>query len=71
MEVIPDSGNVNGWANSEIVHIIREQKTEIAWVLDSRNGHIQLPILSDLHATVDYGSLEHHSFGSVHNYCEN
>jgi hypothetical protein len=24
---------VNGWANSEIVHIIREQNPEIAWLL--------------------------------------
>jgi hypothetical protein len=50
--------NVNGWANSEIVHIIREQNTEIAWGLDSRKSHIQLPVFSKLHVTVDHGSLE-------------
>jgi hypothetical protein len=62
---------VNNWANSEIVHIIREQNTEIAWALDSRRSQIQLPMVSKLHATVDYGSLERHSFGSVHSSCEN
>jgi hypothetical protein len=48
---------VNGWAKSEIGHIIKEQNTEIAWTLDSRNGHIELRMSSKLHATVDYGSL--------------
>jgi hypothetical protein len=63
--------NVNGWANSEIVHIIREQNTEIAWALDSRKSDIQLSMFSKLHATVDYGSLECNSLGSVHSSCEN
>jgi hypothetical protein len=63
--------NVKGWANSEIAHIIREQNTEIAWALDSRKSHIQLPMFSKLHATVDYGSLERHSLGSLHSSCEN
>jgi hypothetical protein len=49
---------VNGWANSEIARIISEQNTEIAWALDFRKSHIQLPMFSKLHATVDYGSLE-------------
>jgi hypothetical protein len=61
----------NGWANSEIVHIIREQNTEIAWSLDSRKGHTQLPMFSKIHATVDYGSLEHRSLESAHSSCEN
>jgi hypothetical protein len=63
--------NVNWWANSEIVHITREQNTEIAWALDSRKSHIQLPVFSKLHATADYGSLERHFLGSVHSSCEN
>jgi hypothetical protein len=63
--------NVNGWANSETVHIIREQNKEIAWALDSRKNHIQLPMFSKLHATVDYGLLKRHSLGSVHGSCEN
>jgi hypothetical protein len=63
--------NVNGWANSEIAHIIREQNTEIAWALGSRKSHIQLPMFSKLHATVDYGSLERHFLGSVDSSCEN
>jgi hypothetical protein len=62
--------NVNGWANSEIVHIIKEQNTEIAWALDRRKSHMQLPVFSKLHATVDYSSLEHQSLGSVHSSCE-
>jgi hypothetical protein len=53
--------NVNGWTNSEIVHMIREQNTEIAWALGSRKSHIQLPMFSKLHATVEYRSLERHS----------
>jgi hypothetical protein len=56
---------VNGWANSEIVGIIGEQNTEIAWALDSRKSYIQLPMFSKPHATIDYGSLERHSLGSV------
>jgi hypothetical protein len=56
---------INGWANSEIVHIISEPNTEIAWALDSRKSHIQLPMFSKSHATVDYGSLEHCSLGSM------
>jgi hypothetical protein len=63
--------NVNGWANIEIVHIIREQNTEVAWTLDSRNSHIQLPMFSKLHATVDYNPPECHSLGSVDSSCEN
>jgi hypothetical protein len=63
--------NVNGWENSEIVHITRDQNTEIACVLDSRKSHIQLPMFSTLHATVDSGSLERHSLGSVRSSCEN
>jgi hypothetical protein len=62
--------NVNSWANSEIVHIIREQNTEMAWTLDSRKSHMQLPVFSEFHATVDYSSLERHSLGSVHSSCE-
>jgi hypothetical protein len=45
--------SVNGWTNSEIVHILREQNTEIAWALDSRKRHIHLPMFSKLHAIVD------------------
>jgi hypothetical protein len=63
--------NVNAWADREIVDIIREQNTEIAWAFDSRNSHIRLPMFSKLHATVDYGSLERHSLGSVRSSCEN
>jgi hypothetical protein len=63
--------NVNGRANSETVHIIREQNAETAWALDSRKNHMQLPMFSKLHATVDYGSLECRSLGSVHSSCEN
>jgi hypothetical protein len=62
---------VNGWANSEIVHIISEQNTEIAWVLDFRKSHIQLPMFSRLHATVDSGALEPHFLGPVRSSCEN
>jgi hypothetical protein len=62
--------NVNGWANSEIVHIIREQNTEVAWALDSRNNHIQLPMFSKLHATVDPGSLERLALGSMCSSCQ-
>jgi hypothetical protein len=62
--------NVNGRAKSEIVHIIKEQNTEIAWALDSKKSHIQLTIFSALHATLDYGSLKRHSLGFVHNSCE-
>jgi hypothetical protein len=47
-----------------------EQNTEIAWALDSRTSHIQLPMFSKLHAIVDYGSLERHSLGSLHCSCE-
>jgi hypothetical protein len=63
--------NVNAQANSEIVHIIREQNTEIAWALDSRNNHIQPPMFSKLHTIVNYGSLQGHSLGSVHSSWEN
>jgi hypothetical protein len=63
--------NVNGWANSEIVHIIREQNAEIAWAPDSRKSHIQLPMFAKLHATVDYSPLERHSLGSEHSSCKN
>jgi hypothetical protein len=63
--------NINGWANSEIVDIIREQNIEMAWVLDSRKSHIQLPMFSKLDATVNYGALERHSLGYVHSSCEN
>jgi hypothetical protein len=63
--------NVNGWARSEIVNIIREQNTGIAWALDSRKSHIQLLTFSKIHATVDYGSLKCHSLDSVYNSCEN
>jgi transcription initiation factor TFIID subunit TAF12 len=45
--------NVNGWANHEIIQIIREQNAEIDWRLYSRKSHIQLPMLSKFHATVD------------------
>jgi hypothetical protein len=62
--------NLNGLANSEIVHIIREQNTEIAWALDSRKSHRQLPMVSKLHPTIDDGSLERHSLGYVHSSCE-
>jgi hypothetical protein len=61
---------VNGWANSEIVHIIREQNTEIAWALDSGRSHIQPPMFSKLHATFDYSSLERHSLRSMRSSCE-
>jgi hypothetical protein len=57
--------NINGWANSEIVLIIREQNTKIAWALDSRKSHLQLSMFSKLHAIVDYGSLERRSLGSA------
>jgi hypothetical protein len=57
--------------NSEIVHITREQNTEIAWAFDSRKNHIQQLMFSKLHVTVDYGSLGRHSLGSVHSSCEN
>jgi hypothetical protein len=63
--------NVTGWANREIVHINREQNREIAWALDSRNGHILLSMFSKLHLTVDYDSLNRQSLGSVHSSCEN
>jgi hypothetical protein len=63
--------NINGWANSEVIHIIREQNTEIAWALDSRKSYIQLPMFSKPHATVNYGSLERHSLGSVLSSWEN
>jgi hypothetical protein len=63
--------NVNCSANSEIVHIIREQNTEITWAFDSRKSNIQLPMFSKLSATVDYGSLDCHPLGSVHSSCEN
>jgi hypothetical protein len=62
---------VNGWANREIIHIIREQNTEIAWALDSRKSYKQLPTFSKLHATVDYGSLECHCLASAHSSCVN
>jgi hypothetical protein len=62
--------NVNSWANSEIVRIIKEQTTEIAWAVDSRKSQIQLPMFSKLHAIVDYGSLERYSLGSVYKSCE-
>jgi hypothetical protein len=63
--------NANGLVNSEIIHIIRKQNREIAWALDFRKSNIQLPMLSKLHATVDYGSLKRYSLGSVHSPCEN
>jgi hypothetical protein len=63
--------NVSGWTNSEIVHIIKKQNTEIAWALDSRKSHMQLPMFLKLHVAVDYGSPERHSLGSMHSSCEN
>jgi hypothetical protein len=51
--------------------IIREQNAEIAWALYSRKSYMQLPMSSKPHATVDYGSLERHSLGSVHSSWEN
>jgi hypothetical protein len=63
--------NVNRWANSEIVHIIREQNAEIAWALGSRKSQVQLSMFSKLHATVDYGSLKRHSLGFMPSSCEN
>jgi hypothetical protein len=62
---------MNNLTNSKIIHIIMEQIAEIAWALDSRKSHIQLPMFSKLQATVDYGSLERHSLGSVHSSYEN
>jgi hypothetical protein len=62
--------NINGWANSEIVPIIRGQNTEIAWALDSRKSYIQLLMFSKLHTTVDYALQERHSLGSAHSSCE-
>jgi hypothetical protein len=62
---------VNGWPNSEIVHIISVQNTEIVWTLDSRKNHIELPKFSRLHATIDDGLLECRSLGSVDSSCEN
>jgi hypothetical protein len=58
--------NVNGWGNREIVPIIREQHTGIAWALDSRKSHEQLVTFSKVPATVDSGSLERHSLGSAY-----
>jgi hypothetical protein len=63
--------NVNGRVISEIVHIIKEQSTDIARAPDFRKSHIQLPMFSKLYATVDYASLEYCSLGSVHSSCEN
>jgi hypothetical protein len=52
---------INGSADSEIVHLVREQNPEIPWALDSKKSHIQLLMSSKLQATVDYGSRERHS----------
>jgi hypothetical protein len=35
--------NVNGWANGEIVHIIREQNVEIAWALTPERATCSCP----------------------------
>jgi hypothetical protein len=32
--------NNNGWANNEIIRIIREQNTDIAWILNPERLHI-------------------------------
>jgi hypothetical protein len=63
--------NANGWVNSEIAHVIKEQNAEIAWVFDSRKSRAQLALFPKLHATVDYGLRERHSLGSVHSSCKN
>jgi hypothetical protein len=57
---MPASKRSQSTAQSFVVIVL------IAWALDSRKSHIQLPIFSKLHATVDYGSLQRHSVGSVH-----
>jgi hypothetical protein len=62
---------LNGWANSEIVHIIREQNTEIAGTLNSRKSYIQLSMFPKPRAIVNYGSLERHPLESVPSSCEN
>jgi Tol biopolymer transport system component len=63
--------NVNGWANSKIVHIVSERNTQISWALNFRKNYTQLPVFLKLHVTVDYGSLEHPSLGSLHSSGEN
>jgi hypothetical protein len=62
--------NVHGWANNEIVRIVRESHQEIVWALDSKKNHTQLPVFLKLYTTVDYGSLVRHSLGSVRSSCE-
>jgi hypothetical protein len=66
-----NSIKINGWANSEVVDIIREQNAQIDQASSSRESHILLPVFQKLRAIINYGSLERHPLGYVHSSCEN
>jgi hypothetical protein len=61
-----DNIRVNWWSDSKIVHITREQNTEIGWTSDSEQGDIRLAVFPKLCTTIDYDSLKRHSLGSMH-----